>query len=346
MATKPRRRSPSLSSSSSSTSYSRSPASPSSFSSSPSRSRSPPRPARRGRSPSLPPPPSPPPPRKASPPPESTVLHVDHLSRNVNEDHLKEIFGQLPSFLPKSFSTVVKFCALYTKCVVAVVCKVIIFSVLTSSLLKSLNLYTFFLDKTNARVYAGLYFTQQMPHVPKPWLRAWDPGAISVLVFTFHTIGTVPAVIELNYTQQHCCFFSSYRRCFAENYGEVINVELSMDRVVNLPRGYGYVEFKNRADAEKALLYLDGGQIDGNVVKVRFAFPPQQRAAASPKALRPPPKGDVIDYNKVGPSAEKATKQQPREPYHQEEIGAVQSAGAPHCLVEGWTKKGAQKSQS
>uniref|UniRef100_A0A0E0PGF3 RRM domain-containing protein n=1 Tax=Oryza rufipogon TaxID=4529 RepID=A0A0E0PGF3_ORYRU len=128
MATKPRRRSPSLSSSSS-TSYSRSPASPSS---SPSRSRSPPRPAGGARSPS--PPPPPPPPRKASPPPESTVLHVDHLSRNVNEDHLKEIF---------------------------------------------------------------------------------------------------------------------------ENYGEVVNVELSMDRVVNLPRGYGYVEFKNRADAEKALLYLD-----------------------------------------------------------------------------------------
>lgn len=27
---------------------------------------------------------------------------------------------------------------------------------------------------------------------------------------------------------------------------------------VNLPRGYGYVEFKTRADAEKALLYMDG----------------------------------------------------------------------------------------
>jgi len=38
----------------------------------------------------------------------------------------------------------------------------------------------------------------------------------------------------------------------------VVNVELSMDRLVNLPRGYGYVEFKKRADAEKALLYMDG----------------------------------------------------------------------------------------
>ncbi|RWW84342.1 hypothetical protein BHE74_00007058 [Ensete ventricosum] len=31
-----------------------------------------------------------------------------------------------------------------------------------------------------------------------------------------------------------------------------------MDRLVNLPRGYGYVEFKKRVDAEKALLYMDG----------------------------------------------------------------------------------------
>lgn len=27
---------------------------------------------------------------------------------------------------------------------------------------------------------------------------------------------------------------------------------------VNLPKGYGYVEFKTRADAEKAQIYMDG----------------------------------------------------------------------------------------
>lgn len=31
--------------------------------------------------------------RKASPIPESLELYVDQLSRNVNENHLKEIFG-------------------------------------------------------------------------------------------------------------------------------------------------------------------------------------------------------------------------------------------------------------
>ena len=70
------------------------------------------------------------------------------------------------------------------------------------------------------------------------------------------------------------------------NYGEVVNVELAMDRAVssfidviswswghlaryrdlklvsclqvNIPRGYGYVEFKTRVDAEKAQLFMDG----------------------------------------------------------------------------------------
>lgn len=40
-----------------------------------------------------------------------------------------------------------------------------------------------------------------------------------------------------------------------------------MDKVVNLPRGYAYVEFERRKDAEKALMYMDGGQIDGNNIQ-------------------------------------------------------------------------------
>uniref|UniRef100_A0A452XK59 RRM domain-containing protein n=1 Tax=Aegilops tauschii subsp. strangulata TaxID=200361 RepID=A0A452XK59_AEGTS len=83
---------------------------------------------------------------------------------------------------------------------------------------------------------------------------------------------------------------------------------------VNLPRGYGYVEFKMRADAEKALLYMDGAQIDGNVVKVKFAPAPGQKAAVSlPKALPHPPKRDVPETDTLVPNAEKATQQRPRE---------------------------------
>ncbi|XP_021618032.1 serine/arginine-rich splicing factor SR45 [Manihot esculenta] len=58
------------------------------------------------------------------------------------------------------------------------------------------------------------------------------------------------------------------------NFGEVVHVELAIDHTVNLPKGYGYVELKARADAEKALIYMDGTQIDGNVVRARFTLPP------------------------------------------------------------------------
>lgn len=50
-------------------------------------------------------------------------------------------------------------------------------------------------------------------------------------------------------------------------WGQVKRVDVSMDRVVNLPRGYAYVEFERREDAEKALAYMDGGQIDGNIIQ-------------------------------------------------------------------------------
>ena len=40
-----------------------------------------------------------------------------------------------------------------------------------------------------------------------------------------------------------------------------------MPQVVNLPRGYAYVEYKTWEEAEKARLHMDGGQLDGNVLR-------------------------------------------------------------------------------
>ena len=36
--------------------------------------------------------------------------------------------------------------------------------------------------------------------------------------------------------------------------------------MVDLPRGFAYVEYETRAEAEKAKLHMDGGQLDGNVI--------------------------------------------------------------------------------
>ncbi|CAI0450367.1 unnamed protein product [Linum tenue] len=105
-------------------------------------------------------------------------------------------------------------------------------------------------------------------------------------------------------------------------YGEVANVDLAMDRVFNLPRGFGYVEYKVRADAEKALLYMDGGQIDGKIVRVRFTLPPRQQkvsppakpVASAPKREIPKTDGASADVDKDGPKRPRERMPSPDSP--------------------------------
>ena len=51
------------------------------------------------------------------------------------------------------------------------------------------------------------------------------------------------------------------------NYGPVKSVELALDKMVMLPRGFAYVEFENKEDAATARAHMDGGQLDGNVLR-------------------------------------------------------------------------------
>ncbi|CAM9680922.1 unnamed protein product [Phaeothamnion confervicola] len=60
-------------------------------------------------------------------------------------------------------------------------------------------------------------------------------------------------------------------------FGALAKVELAVDQTVNLPKGFAFVTFKQREDAEKAQLYLDGGQLDGNFLKVAFVLVNRRR---------------------------------------------------------------------
>jgi RNA recognition motif-containing protein len=53
---------------------------------------------------------------------------------------------------------------------------------------------------------------------------------------------------------------SLFEACFlfAGNFFLRSHLKLVPCLQVNLPKGYGYVEFKARVDAEKAQLYMDG----------------------------------------------------------------------------------------
>lgn len=72
-------------------------------------------------------------------------------------------------------------------------------------------------------------------------------------------------------------------------YGSIKSVDLPLERINFLPRGYAYVEFNDSEDAEKAMAYMNGGWIDGQTVQVQMVLPirpPPPRRVRSP----PPPR--------------------------------------------------------
>ena len=56
-------------------------------------------------------------------------------------------------------------------------------------------------------------------------------------------------------------------------YGSVVSANLIMDRDTGNPKGFGFVEMENQADAEKAIKELDGSSIKGRNIKVNQARP-------------------------------------------------------------------------
>eukprot|EP00268_Persea_americana_P052376 TRINITY_DN5859_c1_g1_i8.p1 TRINITY_DN5859_c1_g1~~TRINITY_DN5859_c1_g1_i8.p1 ORF type:complete len:233 (-),score=45.30 TRINITY_DN5859_c1_g1_i8:586-1284(-) len=97
------------------------------------------------------------------------------------------------------------------------------------------------------------------------------------------------------------------------NFGVVVNVELSVDRTVNIPRGYGYVEFKTRADAEKALLYMDGAQIVGMLSEHGSRYLPRPKVSPPPKAVPVTSRREAPQRENVGADVEKDGQQRQKE---------------------------------
>lgn len=77
------------------------------------------------------------------------------------------------------------------------------------------------------------------------------------------------------------------------SFGKLKNVEVPSSRLhPGVNRGFAYVEFTNLEDAERAIKYMDGGQIDGQEVTASKADPPKNRGGAqsgrrSGRAWRP-----------------------------------------------------------
>jgi len=72
----------------------------------------------------------------------------------------------------------------------------------------------------------------------------------------------------------------------------VIKIEHNVDRRTNLPMEMGYITFKEKSDAEKAIEYMDKAQLDGIEVRLQFTLPYQkQQRGGSPRRNNNRPAG-------------------------------------------------------
>jgi len=60
-------------------------------------------------------------------------------------------------------------------------------------------------------------------------------------------------------------------------YGSVDRVNLITDRDTGQPRGFGFVEMSNDAEAERAIAELNGREIGGRAINVNEARPKDDR---------------------------------------------------------------------
>ncbi|XP_061562570.1 RNA-binding protein with serine-rich domain 1-like isoform X2 [Phycodurus eques] len=77
-------------------------------------------------------------------------------------------------------------------------------------------------------------------------------------------------------------------------YGKIKMIDMPMNRVhPHLSKGYAYIEFETPEEAEKALIHMDGGQIDGQEITVIAVLTPTVRAPprrmSPPRRMPPPP---------------------------------------------------------
>ncbi|RWS30388.1 RNA-binding protein with serine-rich domain 1-like isoform X1 [Leptotrombidium deliense] len=70
-------------------------------------------------------------------------------------------------------------------------------------------------------------------------------------------------------------------------YGIIKSIDLPMDRIhPHLSRGFAYIEFEKAEEAEKAIKYMDGGQIDGQEISVSIVLTPKPRPFAGQLSVR------------------------------------------------------------
>ncbi|VVB13418.1 unnamed protein product [Arabis nemorensis] len=71
-------------------------------------------------------------------------------------------------------------------------------------------------------------------------------------------------------------------------FGQVVEVQIIMDRVSDKSKGFGFVTFASDDEAQKALTELNGRQLNGRAIYVDFAKTKQSFGGGFPIARGPP----------------------------------------------------------
>ena len=67
-------------------------------------------------------------------------------------------------------------------------------------------------------------------------------------------------------------------RSMFEAYGSVDRVSIVTDRDTGQPKGFGFVEMTNDAEAEKAIAELNGTELNGRALTINEARPKTERS--------------------------------------------------------------------
>ena len=65
-------------------------------------------------------------------------------------------------------------------------------------------------------------------------------------------------------------------------FGEVESTKIITDAYTGKPKGFGFVEMKNEADAKQAITELDSKEVRGRAIKVNEARPQKERTRSTP----------------------------------------------------------------
>jgi RNA recognition motif-containing protein len=66
-------------------------------------------------------------------------------------------------------------------------------------------------------------------------------------------------------------------------FGELANINLVMDRFTGESKGFGFIEYANNSDADKAIKSMNGAQFGGRTLKVNQAKPKDNQSRNRPR---------------------------------------------------------------